>query len=55
MSSLSPWTTRWPRFTWLSDGKPLRRLLLFSKAEFFVEVVDAHDASPSYLDPAYHL
>ncbi len=30
-SSLSPWTMRTPRFTWRSDGNPLRRLLIGSK------------------------
>ena len=30
-SSLSPWTTRTPRFTLVSDGKPQRRLLIVSK------------------------
>jgi len=30
-SSLSPWTTRNPRFTCVSDGNPLRRLLVRSK------------------------
>jgi len=31
VSSLCPWTTRRPRFTFVSDGKPLRRLLIVSK------------------------
>jgi len=31
-SSLWPWTIRWPRFTCASEGKPLLRLLLGSKA-----------------------
>jgi hypothetical protein len=35
-SSLSPWTTRWPRFTPVSDGKPVRRLRLVVKAEVVV-------------------
>jgi hypothetical protein len=30
-SSLCPWTMRTPRFTFVSDGKPLRRLLIVSK------------------------
>ena len=30
-SNLSPWTTRTPRFTCVSDGNPRRRLLMFSK------------------------
>ena len=30
-SSLSPWTIRTPRFTLVSDGNPLRRLLIVSK------------------------
>ncbi len=30
---------RWPRLTLVSDGKPLRRLLVRSKAGHFLEVV----------------
>jgi hypothetical protein len=30
-NSLLPWTMRTPRFTFFSDGKPLRRLLIVSK------------------------
>lgn len=38
-----------PRFTRVSDGNPLRRLLLTSKAlEFEVFVLDSHDAPPSH-------
>ncbi len=35
-SSLLPWTTRSPRLTCVSDGKPRRRLLVTSKARRFV-------------------
>jgi hypothetical protein len=31
VNSLPPWTTRTPRFTFVSEGKPLRRLLIVSK------------------------
>jgi hypothetical protein len=31
VSSLSPWITRIPRLTFVSDGKPFRRLLIGSK------------------------
>ena len=31
LSSLAPWTIRTPRFTFVSDGNPLRRLLIVSK------------------------
>jgi hypothetical protein len=45
MSSLLPPTTRSPRFTWVSDGKPFRRLLLTSKAMGFeVFFLDSHGA-----------
>jgi hypothetical protein len=30
-NSLLPWTMRTPRFTFFSDGNPLRRLLIVSK------------------------
>lgn len=39
MSSLSPWTHRLPRFTCVSDGNPLRRLLVGSKAKGVVRVL----------------
>ena len=38
-SNLSPWTTRSPRFTCVSDGKPRRRLLIVSKKWLFVELL----------------
>ena len=38
-SSLSPWTTRTPCLTCVSDGKPFRRLLVVSKKRQIVEVV----------------
>jgi len=43
-SSISPWTKRKPRFTFVSDGYPLRRFELTSKAGQVGELVDAwHD------------
>ena len=45
-SSLSPWTTRTPRFTFVSEGKPQRRLLIVSKRELVVEVLRVHVAPP---------
>ena len=51
-SSLVPPTTRSPRFTWVSDGKPFRRLLLTSKAiGFEVFFLDSHDAPPALGNP----
>src|SRR6185436_12708740 len=44
-NSLSPWTTRSPRFTWLSEGNPLRLLLLGVKGLVGVDVV-FHKAPP---------
>ena len=42
-----PPTTRSPRFTWVSEGKPFRRLLLTSKAiGFQVFFFASHDAPP---------
>jgi hypothetical protein len=44
MSSISPCTKRRPRFTCVSDGYPLRRFELTSKAGQVGELVDAvHD------------
>ena len=37
-SSLSPWTTRTPRLTCVSDGNPRRRLLMLSKKWLFVSM-----------------
>ena len=45
-SSLTPWTTRTPRFTPVSDGKPLRRLLIGSKQRPVAEVLRVHVAPP---------
>jgi len=48
-SSLSPWTRRWPRLTWVSDGKPLRRLRVISRVgskATGVGVVTLHGAPP---------
>ena len=41
-SNLSPCTMRIPRLTWVSDGKPRRRLLIGSK-KGISRVVIAHD------------
>lgn len=40
-NSLPPWTSRSPRLTWVSKGKPLRRLLVGSKAVGVLDVVVA--------------
>ncbi len=40
---------RWPRLTLVSDGKPLRRLLVRSKAGYFLEVVLCFHDSTSAL------
>jgi hypothetical protein len=44
-SCLSPWTTLTPRLTFVSDGKPRRRLLIRSKA-FVVVVIVSHWSAP---------
>src|SRR5688572_20226792 len=47
-NSLQPPTIRSPRLTWVSDGKPLRRLLVTSKAVGFeVVFVLAHGTPPT--------
>jgi hypothetical protein len=38
-NSLLPWTMRTPRFTFVSDGNPLRRLLIVSKKMLLVRVL----------------
>jgi ribosomal protein L2 len=49
-SCLSPWTTRTPRLTCVSDGKPRRRLLIGSKGVILVEsliaVFVSHRSAP---------
>ena len=45
-SSFPPWTTRTPRFTFVSNGKPLRRLLIVSKRGLVVDVLQLHDPPP---------
>ena len=45
-SSFSPPTTRCPRFTCVSDGYPLRRLLLRSKARFVGQCILSHGCLP---------
>ena len=46
-NSLSPWTMRTPRFTFVSDGNPFRRLLIVSKKALVVVVAITHGAPPS--------
>jgi len=46
ISSFSPRTMRWPRLTWVSDGKPLLRLLDRSKKVILIVVIKAHGSSP---------
>lgn len=45
-----PWTIRMPRPTWVSDGKPWRRLLIVSKKGLVVagmaDFVDCHGTPP---------
>jgi hypothetical protein len=49
LKTLLPWTIRKPLFTFISDGKPLRRLLIVSKAgSIFVDVL-VHDAPPFWV------
>ncbi len=48
--SLSPWTVRTPRFTLVSDGNPLRRLLIVSKKCAIVEIVATHRTPPFNLE-----
>jgi len=43
VSSLVPWMMRMPRFTFVSEANPLRRLLIVSKKGLFVEVLLVHD------------
>src|SRR3546814_16319338 len=45
VSSLCPGTTRRPFLTWVSEGKPLRRLLVTSKGSL-VWIDALHDGSP---------
>ena len=51
-NSLSPWITRNPRFTWLSEGNPLRLLLLGVKGLVGVEVV-FHKTPPVEASKSY--
>ena len=55
-SSLSPCTTRTPRFTCVSDGNPRRRLLIVSKKWLFVEmfVICVSHGAPSFLVFVFH-
>ena len=48
MSSLSPLTTRSPRFTRDSDGNPFLRLLVTSKARGFEVIVNASHGALHY-------
>ena len=45
-SSLSPFTTRTPCLTCVSEGNPFRRLLIVSKKWLFVEVACGHGTPP---------
>jgi hypothetical protein len=48
VNSTSPWTTRLPRLTWVSDGKDFRRLRVMLKAGEVVELLLlAHGEPPS--------
>lgn len=47
-STLSPWTTRSPRFTCVSDGNPRRRLLIVSKKWLLVSVFVVTHNAPSF-------
>jgi len=48
MSSTPPWTKRRPRFTWVSEGKDFRRLLVTSKAGEVVKIMMfAHGTPPT--------
>jgi hypothetical protein len=47
VSSFSPWTICTPRLTFFSEANPLRRLLIVSKKELFVEILRVHDP-PSF-------
>ena len=52
-STLSPWTTRSPRLTCVSDGNPRRRLLIVSKKWLFVElfvICLSHGTPPNWLE-----
>ncbi len=40
--TLKPPTMRTPRLTWVSEGKPRRRLLIFSKEHLFAAALDCH-------------
>jgi len=46
-SCLSPWTIRSPRLTFVSEGKPRRRLLIVSKKRPGFQVLRVHEA-PSF-------
>lgn len=49
-SCLSPCTIRTPRFTCVSEGNPLRRLLIGSK-KLFVIILAAHSTPPFAVEP----
>ena len=51
INSLSPWTTRYPRLTCVSDGYPRRRLLVRSKKPFVLALGLSHDTPPCLLGP----
>ena len=49
VSSLWTCTILTPRFTFVSDGKPLRRLLIVSKKRQAFEVLLVHDPPPCFV------
>lgn len=51
-SNLSPWTTRTPCLTCVSEGKPLRHLLIVSKKVLFVKCKVLHGTPPSFCEIA---
>jgi hypothetical protein len=48
-SCFSPCTTRTPRFTFVSEGNPLRRLLIGSKKGLLVVVIVRKHGAPLFL------
>ena len=52
VSSTSPWTTRCPRLTWVSEGKDFRRLREMLKAGEVLEIASLAHVSLLYLGMA---
>lgn len=46
---------RTPRWTCVSEGYPLRRLLMVSKGNVFVVVFELHDAPPLVNEITWHV